>query len=258
MALTLSPPTEIEAIVRATGWKLMGSLFHPGSYKLRIDLQAYHSRIIEKEELFQLLSESLGLPVVGANRNYLLFSLDSTSTKVVPVVLDNNVALAKDFFLSGEVQIEPDSITLTGPEAALAGVNAVRTAPLTATNVKRTIRKEVELLPPASEQIQMDVQKVIVTIPVEQFTELEFNIAVSVPEDFGDYVMLPKSVKLQCITKLSAARNISDNDFMVAVVESEFGKDPNSAFVPVKLVQKPDYVRGIRLSQNAVEMFLIR
>ena len=258
MALTQSPPNELEAVVKGTGWKLMRYLFKTGQYKLDIDLQAYGSRIIEREELFQLLSSEIGLPVVSANRNYLLFSLDSTATRVVPVVFDNQINLARDFFVAGDISLSPDSIILTGPEEQLARVEAVHTVPFIASGVNRSLRTEVELLQPEPEQVQLHRKKVFVSIPVEQFTELEFNLSVSVPEELGDYELLPKTVTLKCITKLSAARDISESDFTVAVIESEIGKDPNSAFVPLQLVQKPGFVKGTRLSQNAVELFLIR
>ncbi len=258
MALTQSPPNELEAVVKGTGWKLMRYLFKTGQYKLDIDLQAYGSRIIEREELFQLLSSEIGLPVVSANRNYLLFSLDSTATRVVPVVFDNQINLARDFFVAGDISLSPDSIILTGPEEQLARVEAVHTVPFITSGVNRSLRTEVELLQPEPEQVQLHRKKVFVSIPVEQFTELEFNLSVSVPEELGDYELLPKTVTLKCITKLSAARDISESDFTVAVIESEIGKDPNSAFVPLQLVQKPGFVKGTRLSQNAVELFLIR
>ncbi|RME04149.1 MAG: hypothetical protein D6816_09950 [Bacteroidetes bacterium] len=258
MTLSQPPPSELVAVVEASGWKLLGSAFRTSKYQLEIDLKAYGSKIIEREELYQRLSSQLGLPVVETNRNYLLFSLDSTNTKTVPVVFDNQIQLARDFFLAGPVSITPDSIILTGPEHELAKVDVIKTVPFTAVNVNRSLQADVALAPPENEGVQLDRSSVLISVPVEQFTELEFNIAVDVPEELGEYVVLPKKVKLQCITKLSAAREISESDFTVAVIESEIGKDPNSAYVPLKLIRKPDFVRGTRLSKNAVELFLIR
>ncbi len=258
MALTQAPPAKLEALVKASGWKLLGSLFRTQEYRLKVDLRAYGSEIIEKEELYQMLSSELGLPVVGSNRNYLLFALDSTATRVVPVVLNNQIKLARDFFLSGPIKLSPDSITLTGPADQIAKVQAVYSVPLVAENVNHSLQTEVDLLAPEATQIQLDKKKVFVTIPVEQFTELEFSIAVNVPEETGEYILLPKTVKLQCTTRLSAARDLSESDFTVAVLQDAIGTNPNSAFVPLQLVQKPEFVRGVRLSQNAVELFLIR
>lgn len=258
ITLTQWPPREIEATVKETGWNLLGSVLHQNKYTLSVDLQAYRSRIIEREELIQMLSQTLGMPVVDVNRNYLLFSLDSAYTKVVPVLFDNRITLAKDFFLTGQVVIVPDSVTLSGPRADLAKISSVSTYPVTLSNIKKTLTTEVELIPPASEQVLLDRKKVLVTVPVEQFTEAEFNIAIRVPDDIGDYFLVPKSVNLKCIVQLAAAQNISADEFVVGVVESEIGKDPYSAFVPLELVQKPPYVRGIRLSQNSVELFLIK
>ncbi|MAT55457.1 MAG: hypothetical protein CMN32_13345 [Saprospirales bacterium] len=258
MTLSQPPPSELVAVVEASGWKLLGSAFRTSEYQLEIDLKAYGSKIIEREELYQRLSSQLGLPVVETNRNYLLFSLDSTNTKTVPVVFDNQIQLARDFFLAGPVSITPDSIILTGPKQELAKVDVIKTVPFTAVNVNRSLQADVALIPPENEGVQLNRRSVFISVPVEQFTELEFNIAVDVPEELGEYVVLPKKVKLQCITKLSAAREISESDFTVAVIESEIGKDPNSAYVPLKLIRKPDFVRGTRLSKNAVELFLIR
>lgn len=258
MTLSQPPPSELVAVVEASGWKLLGSAFRTSKYQLEIDLKAYGSKIIEREELYQRLSSQLGLPVVETNRNYLLFSLDSTNTKTVPVVFDNQIQLARDFFLAGPVSITPDSIILTGPKQELAKVDVIKTVPFTAVNVNRSLQADVALIPPENEGVQLNRRSVFISVPVEQFTELEFNIAVDVPEELGEYVVLPKKVKLQCITKLSAARGISESDFTVAVIESEIGKDPNSAYVPLKLIRKPDFIRGTRLSKNAVELFLIR
>lgn len=258
LTFTQEPPSSMVAVVQGSGWKLLRSYFRQSTHKLTIDLQAYEDKVIEKSELFQLLSNEIGLPVVNANTSYLVISMDSTTTKEVPVVFDNRISLAKDFFFSGDVKISPSTVVLTGPKEQLARVTEVRTRPSRLTNVSRNVQQEVYLIPPEVDQVRLNRKKVLVSIPVEQFTELEFNLSVSVPEEIGEFEVIPKTVKLHCITKLSAAREISESDFTVGIVEREIGQDPNSAYVPLQIIQKPDFVKVTGLSTNAVELFRIK
>lgn len=252
------PPKQLTVTLHASGWQLLKQSLSLHQKTLKIDLTNRKSGGIERNELITLATSVLGMEVVDVDRSYIPIDLVKTTSRRVPVVLQKQITLRQNYLLAGPVVIEPDSVTVTGPEEEIKRIDQVPTEVLTLSDLNRSMEVVLKLETPPLETIHFDHHQVKVRLPVEQFTELEFDVAVSLSESLKEAVVYPRRVKLWCVTALSNAQGIQPTDFVIGIDESEPGLAAGFPYAPLKVLAKPPQARNIRLSSNAAEIYFFK
>ena len=62
--------------------------------------------------------------ITDLNANDIRLTLEETTTRRVPVILQDSLGFVSGYHLTRPVQIRPDSVTLTGPASALAEIES--------------------------------------------------------------------------------------------------------------------------------------
>jgi len=108
----------------------------------------------------------------------LFFSFDRIVSKEVAIVPDVEVVTERQYLVKGKITAEPDSVIVTGPRRMVDTLKTIRTKFRRFRGVSETITKSVPVDVP--DDFSVPVRKVMVTIPVEQFTEAEFQTRVRI------------------------------------------------------------------------------
>ncbi len=195
--------------------------------------------------------------IEAINPDTLLFKFDKNSVKSVPVILDKTVDFIPGFDLTGNFQIEPDSVRVIGPKILVDTVKVVKTKPLALKGVNSDIDVILGLEPLNNNQLSLSGDTVRITASVEKFTEGSVLVPVIVknlPQN-RRLSIYPKKVEVIYYASLDAFKTIVPNSF---IVECDFSDLQTSGldFMIPKIVTKPGNVKEARLSTKRIEFIL--
>lgn len=256
------PPSDILATIQGTGWDLLVDFLSASRIGLAYDLSNVQDRFVLSRA--QLRSEVLsnlssrGLNIVELNYDDITLLLEQKETKRVPIRLNSRFSFEQGYQLQQPPSLQPDSVTLTGPESTLSEIAFWNTDSLVLSHLRVSVSKTLELTPPPS-GVLLGKQQVAVDVKVEQFTEQSFWVPVSIENTKDSVRIFPQTVQVTCVVGLSRYNALSAADFEItADVEGvALHKDQRNTAL-LQLTRSPAYVSNVRFSPRSVEFFLLR
>jgi hypothetical protein len=185
----------------------------------------------------------------------LFFSFDKIISKKVLVIPQVEVFTEKQYFMKGNILVEPDTVIITGPKRILDTIKSVNTRYRKIKGVNETLTRSISLA--TSKEYSISTKKVVLTIPVEQFTEAEFKVPVKIlnKPDSVNIKIFPDVVTVKCLVAVSDYKKI--NEIPLEVVLDLSKADLNSSDkIPVGFRNIPQFVSSLRASPAKVD-FLI-
>jgi YbbR domain-containing protein len=185
----------------------------------------------------------------------LFFSFDRIIAKKVKVNPNIEVTTEKQYLVKGMILADPDTISITGPKRILDTVKTVKTKLIKLRGVNETITKSFALVAP--EGCTISSRKVIITIPVEQFTEAEIKVPVKILNcpDTITVKIFPDVVSVKCLVAISDYKKFEEVPFEV-VLDLAMADLTSSEKIPVGFRNIPPFVSSLRVSPSKVD-FLI-
>lgn len=185
----------------------------------------------------------------------LFFSFDRIVTKKVQVTPHIEVFTEKQYLVKGNIIADPDTISITGPKRILDTVKTVKTKLIKLRGVNETITKSFALVTP--EGCTISSRKVILTIPVEQFTEAEINVPVKILNcpDSISVKIFPDVVSVKCLVAISDYKKFEEIPFEV-ILDLATADLKSSEKIPVGFRNIPPFVSSLRVTPSKVD-FLI-
>lgn len=177
------------------------------------------------------------------------------SKRKIPVEPKIKFSVQPQFVMSGNIEINPPEVLISGPSVIVDSLLSIETASENFSNLTKTIEETVELV--ANGNIEIVPRKVKITIPVERLTEAELLIQVkiiNVPEGV-DVHIFPKKIKTNFRTGMSFFKTIKPDDFTLVVDYDEI-KTTNGNKVKIQALKQPKHVSQVTFSPQYVE-FLI-
>ena len=173
--------------------------------------------------------------------------------------------------LAGEPRLSPDTVTLYGPEASLAKVSHLYTAPQKITDLKDTCVCTLALDPVWERypDLRVSSQEVYLFVPVAHYTEKKFSVPVN--PVFGPTVDDQVRVRLYP-ERVEVTLWVAEEDYdrvlpdMVqatvypvsgSTINSVSGSDGNPA-LPVRITSFPAYTRVKSVSPSTLQYVVIR
>jgi YbbR domain-containing protein len=185
----------------------------------------------------------------------LFFSFDRIITKKVQVVADVDIMTERQYLIKGNIIVKPDTITISGPKRILDTIKTIKTRHKKLKGVNGTITKSVALA--ASKEYEVSDKKVVLEIPVEQFTEAEIHVPVKIlnSPDSINIKIFPDVVTVKCLVAVSDYKKIEEIPFEVVLDLSK--ADLNSSEkIPLGFRNIPPFVSSLRVTPAKVD-FLI-
>jgi YbbR domain-containing protein len=182
----------------------------------------------------------------------LFFSFDRIVTKQVQVVPDVEVIPEKQYLVKGDIVVDPETVTITGPKRIIDTVRNVKTRYRKLKGVNETITMSISLVP--SKMYSVSSRKVTLTIPVEQFTEAEFRVPVKILNnpDSINIKIFPDIVTVKCLVAVSDYKKIVEIPFEV-VLDLANADLNSSEKIPLRFHNIPPFISSLSVTPANVD-----
>jgi hypothetical protein len=187
----------------------------------------------------------------------LFFKLADKVSKKVPVRPDLDISFEKQYMQVGPNLVEPDSVTISGPEMIIDSIEMAATVPVTMTDVNRSFDMELEMQP--VNKIEYDPLEVWLQVPVEKFTEASLKVQIEVI-NMPDSLLLrpfPPAVTVNCNIGLSAYETLNEHLFRAVIDYSEVGNMLGNK-LQVQIIKMPVYIQSVNFTPKSVEYIVER
>ncbi len=261
-------PNHFDLRVRAHGYKLLEYkisnkflpfLINVNSLTLRMHSQSNYSKFFSLTRLLNgdiedhLRSE---LEIVSISPDTLFFEFADRIFKKVPVVSQLNLVPASQYMIKGNIQFDPDSITISGANPIVDTIEQVYTRQLDLLDLNKNYNDEVDLA--KIRNVNFSDYEVDVTINVEKFTEgsqkVKLNV-INVPDSLIIRTF-PKEITVTYFVALSDYEKVLPQLFEAVVDYNETANMDNK--LNISIHNFPDYIQSLRYNPKSVEYIIER
>ena len=263
LILNKASKTDVSLRIRASGFRFLG--LELGSHKLVIHLDGvrkgpsgfYLPRQLFLSQIEHQLPNSVDLLEMEGDTIFLEFL--KVHSKKVPVVGQVSVELGHNHLLDGAIKLQPDSITIRGPEGEIDTISRVQTRQANLTDVTQDFDIELPIsVPDSLTHASFSDSLVHVTGKVFRFSEKIIEVPVSVlhvPE--GSSIMtFPATIPVLCKARIEQIKDLDADDFRITADYDSLRK--TRSYLDVQLEEKPDAVHTAQLLQDRVEFIIKR
>lgn len=196
----------------------------------------------------------IGMENISLNLIALKFEYRKKQTKIVKIRPDIKYTFSQGYNTLKSLELDPDSVMISGSKKHLDQINYIKTAKLNLRNVSDTIRGEVRL-EKSNPNIDLSKNEVKYHLPVEKYSEKAIMVKIEIlnKPDSINVNIFPNQTKVSFLVSLKAFDKISDLDFKVfvdydkrfeddAVMIPDFKQYPNNILKPKLHVKKVNYL----------------
>lgn len=205
-------------------------------------------------DVIPIISKRFGdnLLITGISPDTIFFNLYDNSSKTVPIIPRIEYKVHPEFIINGKYSLNEDSVTIYGHKDILDTITGIRTqlTDLGILGEKHIKSLELEQL----HYLDYSIEKVIIDIPVEKYTESYKEVEIrtmNFPEDF-DYILIPEKVNIYYKTPLSMYNVIDENNFEAYV---NYDKKKNDV-IEIEVNSINPYIEIIRIAPISITYFL--
>lgn len=259
------PPRTVQLRVKAYGYTLLRYKAMALLSPIQVNLKgAKLNSNSNGSEYFLLLSNRIGsfvsqlsddIVVLGVQPDTLFFSMANVIVKEVGVTPVVTATYASQHMLAGEIKVNPQRITITGPRSILDTVSEVKTSPMVLSLLLQTQKEKVPLAP--IQQVTFSQNVVVVEVPVEKFTEATLEVPIvplNIP-DKSQVILLPEKVTIKCNVPVSKYFQLKPNQFKLVCNFNDADAIAGSK-IKVLIQKSPDYVGRIDFQPKNVDFII--
>lgn len=223
----------------------------------RVNVNGHEGVIVSTNEYLTRIEGRLatGMTLVELTPDTLFVPLVEKVSKKLPINLDADISYAKQFQLAGGVSLRPDSVLVSGPRNMMDTINEVRTKKQAFKELKDTLIRNVALT--EYKWLSYDSKRVVVTIPVESFTEAIVMVPIAangLPSTL-QLKSFPPQVKVDYRLGLTK-KLFKPSDFAFAIDFSEVDLNNPPRRVKVSMLKKPAELGYVDYEPLFVEFLL--
>lgn len=254
------PPDLIKATLNGRGWDLFSDYLINSSPEISFDVSDYHSQTIDRTQLFNKIKENVSteVKITAADVEFILFDYQNSQQKKVPVVLNDSIFFEPGYYYKDSIEIIPDSVTVYGPYSLIDSLESWPTAFYKREALKISIQEEWHLQPPTKGQIVLSPPKVVLNIPVEEYTEKALFVPVEVKNSKDSIRIFPPQIQVKFVVGVSRFNSYSAEDFKIETDFREVSLNDANNTIPVALNSIPKGISGITYTPKSVEFFIVQ
>lgn len=265
--LTSDPPSKLNVVLKGPGYSILKVKLSGNRTPLVFDVStlSYHRVPGSRTSNYYVLTSSLipkiknqlraGCSITSIKPDSLFFSLDRIVSRKVKVTPDIEVIPDKQYIVSGEIKSKPDSVTIKGPKSILDTIRGIRTRYFKMKGINENITKSTTLV--QSKYYSLSTRKVLVNIPVEQFTEAGMQVPVKIlnAPDSLNIRIFPDKVSVKYLVATSNFKKAGEVPFEVVIDVSEINLDTADR-IPVSFRNIPPFVTSLRVTPATVDFII--
>ena len=253
-------PQNIQLKMQENGFRLAWfSLFPP---TLSIDVSRANEQngqlvYVFDENRAQILEQlSINFDDNNFLKDALVIAYEQKREKKLPVISRIEVEFAAGYSAVEELRVEPDSVMVSGPDNILDTLSAIKTFPVTFSEVKKDLAGSVLLDTTSLPKVTLYSKRANYQLDVEKFTEGKLQVPIeliNVPENLN-VVIFPKETVLFFQVNLKDFNKVTASDFRV-VANFKNVRDNQDFLIP-EVVEKPEFTSNIRLSEKRIQFII--
>ena len=185
-----------------------------------------------------------------------LIDFQEKKEKKVPVIPMIDIEFAAGYSAIEELELEPDSVVVTGPDNILDTLTRLYTRQINLKKVKENVSGTVGVDTSAYKDLTLYHQDFRYMIDVEKFTEGKVMVPIeliNVPNGLN-VVIFPKETLLFFQVNLKDYNKVTASDFRV-VADFKEVRD-NQDFLLPQVVQKPEFTNNIRINEKRIQFII--
>ena len=253
-------PSQVKLRMVENGFKIAWfSLFPP---TLDIDVS---KTVQENGKLFYVIDENREDILAQLNIDFddnrfvkdaLAINFEQKAEKILPVVPRISVGFAPGYGSLDSLQLEPDSVRITGPRPVLDTLNAIYTIPLELKKASSDLRGNVALDSTGLKDVSFYRNTLNYSLEVEKYTEGKVMVPIeliNVPEE-TNVVIFPKETLLFYQVNLEDYNKVTQADFRVVADFSMV--EENQDFLIPEIAQKSPLTNNLRLNEKKIQFII--
>lgn len=260
-------PDRLELTVNAGGYTLLKNklksridpiIFDVNSFSLNTVLgdpsTLYILTSYAKDRIAKQLSE---IEILNISPDSLFFQFADKASKKVPVEPDLDISFEKQYMQVGPYLVEPDSVTISGPEMIIDTIKVVATKEVIMSDANRSFDMELEMQP--LHKVEFDPFEVWIQVPIEKFTEASLKVRIEVI-NMPESLLLrpfPPAITVSCQIGLSAYETLNEHLFRAVIDYAEVGNMLGNK-LQVKIIKMPVYIQAVNFTPKSVEYIVER
>lgn len=265
-----SPDTTLTLKLKSKGFRILSNkqFFKPDP--ITIDLNSLIRKkknsitdyYIATADLYVMVGNQIHYPneVIAISPDTLYFRLEKVFSKKVPVKLMTNISFAQQYELADSMKYDPDSVTISGPFAAIDSINFVETVTKTFTKLNSSQTLSLNFNPRYG-QLNVAISPAFerVLIPVDKFTEASIELQISIVNNSNNYIVrtFPEKVKVTYLVSLTNYKNVKASMFS-AVSDLSKAQATKTKKLKVDIVKYPSFVKIQKIQPEKIEYILLK
>jgi len=196
--------------------------------------------------------------ILSVSKDTLYVKLDVNLEKKIPIRLRENIKYAPGYGSGEGINVEPDSVVISGPQKIIDTIQFVYTKHLKLDNLNKDYNGmlpiDINYLP---SNVMLTPKEVEGNVKVSKFTEGSQEISISlinVPKG-KEIKIFPKDVKIVYRVGLDKYNEVKKKDFEVIADYNAVAED--SSFLMLELINVPSSVHDARLLEKQVQFIIL-
>jgi hypothetical protein len=233
MAVQSPLPRTIQFRFRGEGWRLAGVLLgHAPSIVFSATALPAGHRPLTFNDFADHIPLSPGVRLLDVTPDSLRIELGPAVRKRVPIVLDCLAGFREGYGQVGPTSVAPDSVTLTGAESVLRGIESWKTEKRVFENVRGSLDAEVPLVSAGPYEITFSVTAVRIAISVEPFAEKIITgvpVQVTAVPPSREVILIPPRIEIVVRAGIRQLSALSAGDFRAVMNYATIAADSTGA-----------------------------
>lgn len=256
-------PENLELEIRGEGFSVLRYVTTNPFFPITIDIEKQIAK--QKRNNFTVLSSTWqkqitsqlnsGTHLLEIFPDTIAFHFSNLAEKKVPVKAALKLSLGAQRILCGAITVKPDSIMVHGSKSIIDTLQYISTNTLIFNNVSDSIKRNITI--PEIKGITFSQKRVLLSIPVEPFTEktLEISVtAINIPDSI--FVRsFPGKVTVKCFVGLSQYNNVGEEDFTATIDYSKI-KQTAHGQVQINAKSSAPYIKDLKIKPQLVDYLI--
>ncbi len=250
----------VDLQVEGTGWQLLFARLRVKPQSIAINLEKLNTRnyILFTEQLNQVNTQlETSQNIISVRPDTLYFDFTQRTVKKVPLKLISSLTFRKQYGRSGNVEIIPEYITLSGPEDKLRSIKEWPTDTLVLNHLQNTSVSRIGVARNRMKNVSIFPTSAEVKVPVDEFTEKTMDLPVKIfnNNEYYDAKLYPKKVRITFLVALSKYQQINET-YIDVVVDLNEWKVNNHNRLRVNIARFPDFCKLISIVPSKVDFII--
>lgn len=208
--------------------------------------------VVHKEEIEKQISSEIR--ILSIKPDSLIFNFSKIISKNIKVKPNLNLSFENQYSLMDEPITSPDSILVSGQKNLMDTLKFVSTNVRTYSKLSHSVEEKVALK--AVPGLKMQVKEVNLTIPVEQNTEVSFEVPIQIINKPPNIILktFPGKVKVSCRIGLSKYKKLDYSSFRAFINYEKISlQEPR---LPVSFENLTNVVLSVNYTPKEVEYII--